>query len=369
VLADEGGQPLRLGRAGLTGEGVQGAEAQIDPQSAGSWFVAMDFRGSGQRAWEQLTGKAACAPGGDPGRRVAIVLDSEIISSPQVDPQVACNVGITGGSTQITGQFTPAEASDLALLIRGGALPVPVEIIEQRTVGPTLGQAAIEASAKAAVIGVILTGLFVLFVYRLLGGIATIALAAYGLISYAALLALGATLTLPGLAGFVLAVGMAVDANVLVFERARGGVRRQRREPRAALAVASATRSARSPTPTSPPCPPPGAVLPRVRPGPRFGVTPRSGCSPPCSALVITRVLAEWAVNGGGAAPPAGQRDGEPRPVPQLADRAEPGPDAARAPLAGRLRPRRRARGLRHRGARAQLRRGVHRRAAGGVLN
>jgi SecD/SecF fusion protein len=104
-----------------------------------------------------------------------------------------------------------------------------VDVIEQRTVGPTLGKAAIEESAQAAVIGMIATVLFVVAVYRLVGGLAAIALAAYGLISYAALLAIGATLTLPGLAGFVLAIGMAVDANVLVFERAReeyaGGAR------------------------------------------------------------------------------------------------------------------------------------------------
>jgi SecD/SecF fusion protein len=300
VLADEEGQPLRLGQAGLTGEGVQGAEAQIDPQSAGRWFVAMDFRGSGQRAWEQLTGKAACATAGDPGRRVAIVLDNEIISSPQVDPQVACSVGITGGSTQITGQFTPAEASDLALLIRGGALPVPVEIIEQRTVGPTLGQAAIEASAKAAVIGVILTGLFVLFVYRLLGGIATIALAAYGLISYAALLALGATLTLPGLAGFVLAVGMAVDANVLVFERAREEYAASRkRSLRVALSAGfrnalSAIADSNITTLLA------AGLLFFLASGPvrGFGVTLSIGVlASLVSALIVTRVIAEWAVN------------------------------------------------------------------------
>src|SRR5204862_6451680 len=95
------------------------------------------------------------------------------------------------------------------------------DVIEQRTVGPTLGKAAIDASAQAAVIGMIATVLFVIAVYRLVGGLAAIALAAYGLISYAALLAIGATLTLPGLAGFRLAIGMAVDANVLVFERAR----------------------------------------------------------------------------------------------------------------------------------------------------
>lgn len=107
------------------------------------------------------------------------------------------------------------------MLIKGGALPLPVEIVEQRTVGPTLGAAAIDASARAALIGAAATALFITIVYRLFGALAAVALAAYGLISYAALVALGVTLTLPGLAGFVLAIGMAVDANVLVFERAR----------------------------------------------------------------------------------------------------------------------------------------------------
>jgi SecD/SecF fusion protein len=107
------------------------------------------------------------------------------------------------------------------VLIKGGALPVPVEIIEQRTVGPTLGAAAIDASYRAAIIGVLLTAAFMIVVYRLLGLLATLALCTYALLSYAALVGLGATLTLPGLAGFVLAIGLAVDANVLVFERSR----------------------------------------------------------------------------------------------------------------------------------------------------
>ena len=144
-----------------------------------------------------------------------------MISSPQVDPTVGCDVGIAGGSTEITGDFTQKTAQELAILIEGGALPVPVETIEQRTVGPTLGADAIDASAKAAAIGLALTGLFILLVYRLVGFLAAIALGCYALLSYATLVALGATLTLPGLAGFVLAIGMAIDANVLVFERAR----------------------------------------------------------------------------------------------------------------------------------------------------
>ncbi|WP_367115164.1 protein translocase subunit SecF [Actinophytocola sp.] len=158
---------------------------------------------------------------GDPARRVAIVLDEEVISAPQVDPSIRCGVGMPGDSTQITGRFSQAEASDLALLITAGALPVPVEVVEQRTVGPTLGAEAIEVSARAAVIGLALIALFLVAVYRLAGLVAVVALVAYAAVSYAALLAIGATLTLPGLAGFVLAIGMAVDATVLAFERAR----------------------------------------------------------------------------------------------------------------------------------------------------
>lgn len=221
VIPDEDGQPIVIGPAALAGEGVGDAQAGSDPQGGGGWFVSVDFRGGGGGAWRTLTGQAACSPAGDPARRVAIVLDQEVISSPQVDPAVGCDVGISGGSTQITGQFTVQEAKDLAVLIKGGALPLPIEVIEQRTVGPTLGADAIEASIQAALIGLALTGLFITVVYRLVGFLATIALGCYALISYALLVALGATLTLPGLAGFVLAIGMAIDANVLVFERAR----------------------------------------------------------------------------------------------------------------------------------------------------
>ncbi|TDD06605.1 protein translocase subunit SecD [Nonomuraea deserti] len=219
ALPDENGQLLKLGPAAITGDGVSDAAEQSDPQRGPGWFVTLDFRDAA--AWQRLTGAAACEPVGDPKRRVAIVLDKEIISSPPLDPSVACKVGIPGGRSEITGSFTHQEARDLAVLIKGGALPVPLAMVEQRTVGPTLGEAAIEASAQAAVVGLILTAGFIIAVYRLSGLLSTVALLCYGLISYAALVAMGATLTLPGLAGFVLAIGMAIDANVLVFERAR----------------------------------------------------------------------------------------------------------------------------------------------------
>uniref|UniRef100_A0A7C2C3Z8 Protein translocase subunit SecD n=1 Tax=Thermus islandicus TaxID=540988 RepID=A0A7C2C3Z8_9DEIN len=137
--------------------------------------------------------------------------------TPEAPGEYRVRLALPSGAVE--GRFTAQEAKDLALLIRAGALPVPVEVVEQRTVGPSLGEAAIRASVQAALIGAALTILYMVAYYRLLGGLAAAALLIYGLLSFAVLLLLEATLTLPGVAGFVLAIGMAVDANVLVFER------------------------------------------------------------------------------------------------------------------------------------------------------
>ncbi|MFJ8791940.1 protein translocase subunit SecD [Streptomyces sp. NPDC102462] len=298
TLPDESGQLLRLGAAALTGQHVKGAAARFDQESGAGWGVTVDFNRSGHDRWTDLTGEAACRPAGDPTRRVAIVLDDKIISAPQVDPSVSCGTGIPGGSTVITGAFDDAGARELALLISGGALPVPVETVEQHTVGPSLGARAITASAWAAALGTVLTSLFIIGVYRLMGVLATVALLCYGLISYAALAALGATLTLPGLAGFVLAIGMAVDANVLVFERAREeSAARLRSGPRSALAAGfrnafSAIADSNITTLIA------AGLLFFLASGPvrGFGVTLGIGVvASMVSALVITRVLAEYA--------------------------------------------------------------------------
>jgi SecD/SecF fusion protein len=217
LLQDESGQPVIIGKTLLDGTGVKDATAETEQQGLGEWVVGVSFNGSGSGGWKQLVADA-CA-NTVAGNRVAIVLDDKVISSPGVVPELCSSGG--GSSTQIQGSFTQQSAKDLAVLIKGGALPVEVEIVEQRTVGPTLGKVAIDASIEAAIIGIILTGLFIMFVYRLVGLLATIALGSYALISYGLLVWLGATLTLPGLAGFVLAIGLAIDANVLVFERAR----------------------------------------------------------------------------------------------------------------------------------------------------
>ncbi|MFF1510196.1 protein translocase subunit SecD [Streptomyces sp. NPDC058326] len=223
VLADPDapGRFLALAAPALTGDGVESADAVLDTTDGRGWTVDLSFRDRAAGTWAELTGDAACAAPGDPARRVAIVLDDRVVSAPAMQSGVPCGAGIGGGSAQITGGFSAQEARDLAALVEGGALPVPVTTVEQSTVGPTLGAEAIRASVLAAMIGLACTGLLVMVIYRLLGVLATAALLLYGLISYAAVVALGATLTLPGLAGFVLAVGIAVDANVLVFERAR----------------------------------------------------------------------------------------------------------------------------------------------------
>ncbi|MFJ3623029.1 protein translocase subunit SecD [Streptomyces iakyrus] len=300
VLPDESGTPLRLGTASLTGEDVKEAAARFDQQGGAGWHVTVGFEGAGRAGWARLTGEAACEAPGDAARRVAIVLDDKVISSPQVDPSIACGTGIRDGATQITGSFSPEEARELSLLINGGALPVPVETVEQRTVGPTLGAQAITASAWAAVIGTGLTSLFIIVVYRLLGALAALALACYGLVSYAALAALGATLTLPGLAGFVLAIGMAVDANVLVFERAREEYAARRRPSiRSALTAGfrnafSAIADSNITTLIA------AALLFLLASGPvrGFGVTLGIGVlASMFSALVISRVLAEFAAS------------------------------------------------------------------------
>ncbi|MEU9646850.1 protein translocase subunit SecD [Streptomyces sp. NPDC048188] len=299
VLPDESGQSLRLADAALTGRDVKGADARFDQQSGAGWHVTVDFGDAGSDRWARVTGEAACHPAGDPRRRVAVVLDDKIISSPQVDASVSCGAGITGGSTRITGSFDDAEARELALLVEGGALPVPVETVEQRTIGATLGDEAVSAGTRAAVIGTALTALFIVVVYRLMGALATVALLCYGLISYAALAAVGATLTLPGLAGFVLAIGMAVDANVLVFERAREEqAARARPSTRSALTTGfrsafSAIADSNVTTLIA------AALLFFLASGPvkGFGVTLGIGVlASMVSALVITRVLAEYAV-------------------------------------------------------------------------
>ncbi|MDA2809166.1 protein translocase subunit SecD [Nocardiopsis sp. RSe5-2] len=230
TLPDDQGQMLQLGKAVIQGDQISSAEAVLDQTTQTQWQVNVNFSGSGKDEWKKITGDAACNPQGSPQRRIAIVLDDQIISAPEVTTDTACDVGQAGGRTTITSStFDSESAEELAVLIEGGSLPLPVTEIQRQTVGPTLGADAIKASFIAGAVGIALTALYITVAYRLVGFLASLALACYTLIAYAALVALGATLTLPGLAGFVLAIGMAIDANVLIFERAREEYQQQKR--------------------------------------------------------------------------------------------------------------------------------------------
>ncbi|OLT61129.1 protein translocase subunit SecD [Moorena bouillonii] len=203
---------------GLTGKNLQDARPQ-PLQTGGAWEVAIRFDSEGAQKFAELTKNIAGT-----GRSIGIFLDNLLISAPSVAAQYAEN-GISGGAAVITGNFDTQSAYEFAAQLRGGSLPLPVEIVENRTVGATLGRDSIQRSIYAAVVGLILVLIFMVFYYRLPGIIANIALSIYALITIAAFALLGVTLTLPGIAGFILSIGMAVDANVLIFERTREELR------------------------------------------------------------------------------------------------------------------------------------------------
>ncbi|MBE9186260.1 protein translocase subunit SecD [Microcoleus sp. LEGE 07076] len=203
--------------SGLGGENLKDAQAQ--PTGGNDWNVALRFDTKGGELFAELTKNLAGT-----GRTLGIFLDERMISSPVVGVEFA-QTGITGGNAVIQGRFTAQEANDLGVQLRGGALPVPVEIIENRTVGASLGRDSIQSSINAGLGGLILVLIFMVGYYRLPGVIANIALLIYALLTWAAFVLLGVTLTLPGIAGFVLSIGMAVDANVLIFERTREELR------------------------------------------------------------------------------------------------------------------------------------------------
>lgn len=202
-------------RSELTGENLRDAIAQPVAPNASAWSVVVRFDGQGAEQFAELTKQIAGT-----GRSIGIFLDQQLISAPIVDAQYA-QTGISGGSAEITGRFDTQTANDLAVQLRGGALPVPVEVVENRTVGATLGQDSVRRSIYAGVAGLILVLIFMAIYYRLPGLIADLALTLYALLTFAIFVLLGVTLTLPGIAGFILSIGMAVDANVLIFERTR----------------------------------------------------------------------------------------------------------------------------------------------------
>ena len=192
----------------LTGSELTRAEVQADPNSPGNWQVAIEFTATGTRIFGEVTEQ-------NTGKHLAIILDGTLYSAPRI------NERIPGGRAVITGQFAVEEARDLAIVLRAGALPAPVTILEERTVGPSLGADSIRQGMIAIVGSAAAVFVFMLIYYRLSGLIADVALVLNLVILLACMAAFGATLTLPGIAGIALTIAMAVDTNVLIFERIR----------------------------------------------------------------------------------------------------------------------------------------------------
>ncbi len=202
---------------GLSGKNLR--NARYGPSQGIQWEVIIDFDNEGGQKFAELTKNIAGT-----GRSIGIFLDDVLISAPVVGAEFV-TTGITGGSAVITGNFTAETANELAVQLRGGSLPFPVEVVENRTVGATLGRDSIRRSIIAAVAGLLLVLIFMAVYYRLPGILADLALGIYTLLTLACYSLIGVTLTLPGIAGFILSIGMAVDANVLIFERTREELR------------------------------------------------------------------------------------------------------------------------------------------------
>ena len=204
----------------MTGEFIRDARVRIDSQDNRP-YVSLSFDSIGADKFAKITRRNV-------GRNMAIVLDDKVQSAPVI------REAITGGEASISGQFTVEEADTLKIVLRSGSLPAPIEIREERTVGASLGEDSVNQGLNSLMIGSVLVLVFMLIYYRLAGVFAAVALIFNVILIISVLGAFGATLTLPGMAGIVLTIGMAVDANVLIFQRIREEIRRTE-NPRAAI--------------------------------------------------------------------------------------------------------------------------------------
>lgn len=204
----------------MTGDLLTEAKVNID-QRFNEPYVSLTFNAAGAKLFEEITGANV-------KKRMAIILDGSVYSAPVIQER------ISGGNAQITGRFSMDEAKDLAIVLRAGALPAPIKMLQNVTVGPSLGTDSIEAGKMAGIIGTILVVIFMIVYYRLSGVIADFALLLNIILLLGAMASLNATLTMPGIAGIILAIGMAVDSNVLMFERMRDELKTGK-TPRAAV--------------------------------------------------------------------------------------------------------------------------------------
>jgi preprotein translocase subunit SecD len=207
LVLDEIFQP-----AVVTGRYLERARVEFDPQS-GTPYVSLDFNDEGTKVFRDVTRV-------NKGEILAIVLDGTVISTPVIQDE------ITDGKAQITGIFSPEEARSLVRDLNYGALPVPIELVSSQTIGATLGNEALDAGVKAGVIGFIALSLFLILWYRLPGVVSVLALVLYIVLSLVIFKLIPVTLTAAGVAGFILSIGMAVDANVLIFERTKEEIKK-----------------------------------------------------------------------------------------------------------------------------------------------
>ena len=201
-----------LKETGLTGEHIKKATVSFDSQT-GKPQVALSFNKKGAELFAQVTKKNINKP-------VAIMIDNFIISAPTVQQE------ILEGNAVINGNFSTDEAKKLAISINSGALPLSIKLIEQKNIGPSLGASEVKKSVYAGMIGLFMVLVFMIIDYGKLGWIASLALIIYGLISFAIFRLIPVVLTLPGVAGFILSIGMAVDSNILIFERIKEELRK-----------------------------------------------------------------------------------------------------------------------------------------------
>ncbi|HVN67379.1 MAG TPA: protein translocase subunit SecD [Candidatus Sulfotelmatobacter sp.] len=206
----ESERPIILKKTVLTGADLKGAYPGLDQY--GNPVVDIEFNGQGAQTFADVTGRSVNKP-------IAIILDKKIISAPNVREP------IPSGKAQISGSFSAEEVQDLVIKLKAGALPIPVKLVETRIVGPSLGKDSIDRSKIAGVLGFVIIVCFMVLYYRLPGFLADIALVIYVPLTLAGLCLFRATLTLPGIAGFLLSIGMAVDANVIIFERLKEELR------------------------------------------------------------------------------------------------------------------------------------------------
>jgi len=191
--------------ANLTGADLSSAEVVFD-RNTGKPSISIQFTKEGGEKFAAITKRNV-------GKQLPIILDNEIIQQPVVQEE------ILGGAAQITGNYTLEEAKQVAVQLNAGALPVPVSLVEERTVGATLGESSVKQSILAGLVGIVMVSLFMIASYRTLGLIAVVGLAIFATITLALYKIIPVTLTLPGIAGFMLSIGMAVDSNILIFER------------------------------------------------------------------------------------------------------------------------------------------------------